>query len=54
MSSNMVGGWKVNATEYNNQKTLEQKYRQTSTFRAKNNTAIYWCMLTIVLLMIFG
>ena len=54
MSSNMRGGWKVNATEYNRQQTLEQRYRQTSAFKAKNGFAIYVILLTLTLLTLFG
>jgi hypothetical protein len=50
MSSNMRGGWKVNATEMNRQLSIEQKYRQTQAWRAKNNFGIYYVLLAIFLL----
>lgn len=54
MSSNMRGGWKVNASEYNHQLSLEQRYRQTDEWRRKNNFGIYWVVLTMVLLVLFA
>jgi hypothetical protein len=48
----MRGGWKVNASEYNNFRTEQDKYRMSDKWRAKNNTGIYWVVLTIVLLLI--
>lgn len=54
MSSNMRGGWKVNATEYNRQMSIEERYRRTPEWKAKNNFGIYYVVLTIVLLCIFG
>jgi len=48
------GGYKVNATEYNRQQTIEQRYRQTDEWRAKNNFGIYIVILTALLLAIFG
>jgi hypothetical protein len=54
MSSNMRGGWKVNATEYNHQMSLEAQYRETNEWRAKNNFGIYWVILAIILLAVFA
>lgn len=50
----MRGGWKVNATEYNRQKSIEERYRQTTEWKAKNSFGIYWVVVAIVLLVIFA
>jgi hypothetical protein len=50
----MRGGYKLNATEYNRQKSIEARYRQTDEFKAKNSFGIYVVVLTIVLLVLFG
>ncbi len=52
--SNMIGGYKVNATEVNRQRTIEQRYRATEQWRVKNAYSIYVVVLTIVLLFMFG
>lgn len=50
----MRGGWKVNATEYNHQMSIEERYRRTTAFKAKNNFSIYWIVVTIILLALFA
>lgn len=50
----MIGGYKVNATEYNLTQSLETRYRQTDEWKAKNNFRIYVVVLTIVLLALFA
>lgn len=50
--SNMRGGWKVNASEYNQYRSEYEKYRSSPQWKAKNNTGIMWVGLTIVLLLI--
>jgi len=49
----MRGGWKVNASEYNKQLSIEEKYRRTDKWKAKNNFGIYVIILTFVLLALF-
>lgn len=50
----MIGGYKVNATSYNQYQNDMQMYRQTDQWKAKNNFRIYVVVLTIVLLVLFG
>lgn len=54
MSTNMRGGWKVTASEYNRQLDLTQQYNQTPPGQAKLNFGIFVPILAIVLLVLFG
>ena len=50
----MIGGYKVNATSYNQYRDDMVSYHQTPQWKAKNNFRIYAVVLTILLLAIFG